>query len=47
MSKRERRLVSGEGFYVDDIEFPNMAHCVFVGSPYAHARIKSIDVSKA
>lgn len=47
MKQRERRLVSGEGFYVDDIELPNMAHCTFVGSPYAHAKIKSIDVSKA
>ena len=47
MGKRERRLVSGEGFYVDDIELPNMAHCIFVGSSYAHAKIKSIDVSRA
>ena len=47
MKQRERRLVSGEGFYVDDIELPNMVHCTFVGSPYAHAKIKSIDVSRA
>jgi len=47
MGKREKRLVSGEGFYVDDIELPNMAHCIFVGSSYAHAKIKSIDVSRA
>jgi len=47
MKQRERRLVSGDGFYVDDIELPNMVHCIFVGSPYAHARIKSIDVSRA
>jgi len=47
MEKRERRLVSGKGFYVDDIELPNMTHCIFVGSPYAHARIKSVDVSRA
>jgi len=47
MKQRERRLVSGESFYVDDVELPNMAHCIFVGSPYAHAKIKRIDVSKA
>jgi len=47
MGKREKRLVSGKGFYVDDIELPNMAHCIFVGSSYAHAKIKSIDVSRA
>lgn len=47
MGKRERRLLSGKGFYVDDIELPNMAHLIFVGSPNAHARIKSVDVSQA
>lgn len=47
MGKRERRILSGKGLYVDDIELPNMAHCIFVGSPYAHAKVKNIDVSKA
>ena len=27
--------------------FPNMAHCIFVGSPHGHARIKSINTEKA
>ena len=47
MGGKERRLFSGRGFYVDDIELPNMAHLIFVGSPYAHARIKSVDVSQS
>jgi len=41
------RFVSGKANYVDDLEFPNMASCVFIGSAYAHARIKNIDTSKA
>ena len=47
MEDRETRLISGKGRYVDDLEFPNAAHLVFVGSPYAHAKILGMDVSKA
>jgi carbon-monoxide dehydrogenase large subunit len=47
MKQREKRLAAGNGFYVDDIQLPNMAHCIFVGSPYAHAKIKRIDASQA
>jgi carbon-monoxide dehydrogenase large subunit len=42
-----RRLSQGRGRYVDDIPFRNLAHVAFVRSPYAHARIASIDVSAA
>src|SRR5512133_1630442 len=41
------RLLTGQGLYVDDVELPDMLHVAFVRSPYAHARIKSIDVSLA
>jgi carbon-monoxide dehydrogenase large subunit len=41
------RLLTGQGLYVDDVDLPNMLHVAFVRSPYAHARIKSIDVSQA
>jgi CO/xanthine dehydrogenase Mo-binding subunit len=47
MKKREERLILGKGQYADDLEFFNMAHLVFVGSPHAHARIVSIDAKKA
>lgn len=46
METREMRLISGKGNYIDDIEMANMAYCTFVGSPYAHARIKSIRTDK-
>lgn len=39
--------VTGEAKYVDDISFPNMLHAAILKSPYAHARIISIDASKA
>ena len=41
------RLLTGQGLYVDDVDLPNMLHVAFVRSPYAHARIKNIDVSQA
>ncbi|MEM4494358.1 MAG: glyceraldehyde dehydrogenase subunit alpha [Candidatus Caldarchaeum sp.] len=45
--KEDPRLVKGESTYVDDIRLPGMVYAVFVRSPHAHARIKSIDVSAA
>jgi carbon-monoxide dehydrogenase large subunit len=49
--KRKRvediRFVQGKGSYVDDVKLPGMIYGDFVRSPYAHARIKSIDASKA
>ena len=41
------RLMQGRGLYVSDIELPRMAHVVFLRSPNAHAKIKSIDASVA
>ena len=41
------RLLTGQGLFVDDVDLPNMLHVAFVRSPYAHARIKNIDVSQA
>lgn len=47
MENKETRLVSGKGQYADDLEFANMAYLVFVGSPYGHAKIMGINVSRA
>ena len=41
------RFIRGKGNYVDDIVLPGMLHMEILRSPLAHARIKSIDVSKA
>jgi len=45
--KEDPKLVTGRGLYVDDIKLPGMLFAAFLRSPYAHAKIKSIDVSKA
>jgi aerobic carbon-monoxide dehydrogenase large subunit len=41
------RLVSGSGSFVDDIKLPDMLHAAVLRSPYAHARVRSVDVSAA
>ena len=43
----DQRFVIGQGRYVDDIRLAGECHGVTVLSPHAHARIKSIDLSKA
>ena len=40
-------LITGKGCYVDDINLPGMLHLAFQRSPYPHAKIISIDTSKA
>jgi CO/xanthine dehydrogenase Mo-binding subunit len=39
--------VTGQTVYTDDLQLPRMLHAKVLGSPYAHARIKGIDTSKA
>ena len=41
------RLLSGGGRYVDDVQLPHTARAWILRSPFAHARIKSIDTSPA
>ena len=41
------RLLTGQGLFVDDVDLPHMLHVAFLRSPYAHAKINSIDVSQA
>jgi carbon-monoxide dehydrogenase large subunit len=45
--KEDPRLLTGQALFVDDVHFPDMLHAAFFRSPYAHARIKSVDVSQA
>ena len=40
------RLLTGQALFVDDVQMPGMLHAAFFRSDYAHARIRSIDVSK-
>jgi carbon-monoxide dehydrogenase large subunit len=41
------RLLTGDALFVDDVQLPRMAHVAFVRSPYAHARLGSIDSAAA
>ncbi len=41
------RFLRGQGRYLDDLKLPGMLHAAIVRSPHAHARIVSIDTSKA
>ena len=43
----DRRFLVGEGCYVDDITLPGLAHGVIVYSNRSHARIKSINTTRA
>ncbi|MCI0583926.1 MAG: xanthine dehydrogenase family protein molybdopterin-binding subunit [Chloroflexi bacterium] len=43
----DQRLITGAGRYVDDIKLQSMAHMAILRSPYAHANIRSVDVSLA
>jgi len=41
------RLLTGQALFVDDVHLPSMVHVAFLRSPYAHARLGSIDKSRA
>src|SRR6266540_89386 len=45
--KEDDRFIRGKGTYIDDIKLPGMLHMAILRSPYAHATITGIDVSKA
>ncbi|HEU5349433.1 MAG TPA: xanthine dehydrogenase family protein molybdopterin-binding subunit, partial [Ktedonobacterales bacterium] len=45
--REDPRLITGKGMYTDDFKLPGMLHMAILRSPYAHARITSLDVSKA
>ena len=42
-----KRFVVGKGRYAADIQLPGMLHIALVASPYASAKIKSIDAAEA
>src|SRR5258708_16154419 len=43
----DRRLLTGQALFIDDVELPGMLHAAFLRSQMAHGRILRIDVSKA
>ena len=47
LRREDRRLLTGRGQFIADLELPRMLHAAFVRSPVAHARIRSVDLSAA
>src|SRR5260370_20939269 len=45
--KEDPRFLTGRGRYVADIDLVRQAHAVFIFSPHAHARVRSIDKAAA
>jgi carbon-monoxide dehydrogenase large subunit len=45
--KEDARFIRGKGNYVDDVNLPGMLHGAVLRSPLAHAKIVSVDTSKA
>ncbi|MGB6539604.1 MAG: xanthine dehydrogenase family protein molybdopterin-binding subunit [Xanthobacteraceae bacterium] len=43
----DKRLLSGQALFVDDVELPGMLYAAFLRSNVAHATIRSIDVAAA
>ena len=45
--KEDLRFIQGKGNYVDGVHLPGMVYGQLVRSPYAHARIKSVNTENA
>jgi carbon-monoxide dehydrogenase large subunit len=45
--REDARFIRGKGNYVEDVKLPGMLHMAILRSPFAHARINSIDTSRA
>src|SRR5690348_6775601 len=47
LRREDRRLLTGQGQFIADLELPRMLHAAFVRSPLSHAHIRSVDLSCA
>ncbi len=45
--KEDARLITGQTNWTDNMTLPGLVHIAFVRSPYAHARITSVDLTAA
>ncbi len=43
----DARLLTGQALFLDDLALPGMLHAALLRSPHAHARIRSVDASRA
>ncbi len=47
LRNEDRRLLTGEALFVDDVHLDGMLHAAFVRSDYAHGILKSVDLTAA
>src|SRR5262245_9832927 len=47
LRKEDRRFLTGDGRYLDDLRLPDMVYAAIVRSPHAHARVGRIDARAA
>jgi aerobic carbon-monoxide dehydrogenase large subunit len=47
LRREDARFLTGAGQYTDDVVLPGQTYGYFLRSPHAHARIRSIDTSRA
>ena len=45
--KEDARLITGQTNWTDNLTLPGMLHLAFLRSPFAHAKINSVDVAGA
>lgn len=45
--KHDIKFITGKATYINDLNLPGMLHLAYLGSPYAHARIISLDFREA
>ncbi len=45
--REDPRLITGEAKYLDDLQLPGLTHAAILRSPFAHAKIKSINTDAA
>jgi aerobic carbon-monoxide dehydrogenase large subunit len=47
LRREDHRLLTGRGQFIADLKLPEILHAVFIRSQVAHARIRSVDLSRA
>src|SRR5258707_9732025 len=47
LRREDARMLTGRGRFTDDIQLPGMTYAAVLRSSYGHARIRSIDTSRA
>ena len=47
LRREDRRLLTGQGQFIADLVLPRMLHAIVVRSQMAHARIHSVDLTRA